>query len=149
MSNTPHADLQLDREQVLDGAPVATLQSDVPLSVPGSGVPAAARCHSSLRASRFPESAHAWFAWNQVIQAFGCTPGIDTAYTPGDGGLDPRTGVQLPSAGKFAGKLGVHDDDGLNCVAPPLVRSASVALPCCTLLTRDLFVGSICHTLAS
>jgi hypothetical protein len=68
MSNTPHADLQFDRDPVLTGLPVLpvvpTLQSVVPLSVPGSGVPCAAACHSSLRASRFPESRHAWFAWN-------------------------------------------------------------------------------------
>jgi hypothetical protein len=62
MSNTPHADLQFDRDPVSDGANVLTLQSVVPLSVPGSGVLAAARCHSSLRTSRLPESVHASFA---------------------------------------------------------------------------------------
>src|SRR5262249_50521636 len=80
MSNTPHADLQLDREPVGDGANVLpTLQSVEPLSVPGSGVLAAAPCHSRFVSSRFPEPRHAWFAWNHVMQALGCTPGIDTA----------------------------------------------------------------------
>jgi hypothetical protein len=80
MSKAPQLDLQLDREPVFTASPVdETLQSDVPLSVPGSGVPCAAACHSSFRASRFPESRHAWFAWNQVMQALGSTPGMDTA----------------------------------------------------------------------
>src|SRR5262249_21434687 len=80
MSKTPQLDLQLDREPVFT-APLATemSQSVVPLSVPGSGVPAAAPCHSRFVSSRFPESRHAWFAWNQVMHALGCTPGIDTA----------------------------------------------------------------------
>src|SRR5262249_33681704 len=47
MSNTPQLDLQFDREPVVTGLPaVEMLQSVVPLSVPGSGVPAAASCHS-------------------------------------------------------------------------------------------------------
>src|SRR5262249_49901658 len=58
MSNTPQLDLQFEREPVLTGPPPVA-QSVVPLSVPGSGVPAAARCHSSLRTNRFPETAHA------------------------------------------------------------------------------------------
>jgi hypothetical protein len=104
MSKTPQLDLQLEREPVLTESPtVEMLQSVVPLSVPGSGVPAAAPCHPWFVSNRFPESRHAWFAWNQVRHALGFTPGIDTAYTPGDGGFDPRTGVQLPSFGKFAG----------------------------------------------
>src|SRR5437870_10938168 len=104
MSKTPQLDLQFDREPVFTASPaVEMLQSEVPLSVPGSGVPAAAPCHSRLVSSRLPESRHAWFAWNHEMQALGCTPGMETAYTPGEGGLDARTGVQLPSDGKFAG----------------------------------------------
>src|SRR5213596_1268649 len=87
MSNTPQLDLQFDREPVFTASPAAEmLQSDVPLSVPGSGVPAAAPCHSWLVSSRFPESRHAWFAWNHVTQVLGCTPGMETTYTPGEGG---------------------------------------------------------------
>src|SRR5207249_3779042 len=130
MSNTPQLDLQFDREPVFTGLPaVEMLQSVVPLSVPGSGVPAAARCHSSFRASRFPDVAHACTAWNHVVQVLGSTPGIDTAYTPGEGGSEPRTGVHWPPAGKFTGKSGAHEGDGESCVAPPPVRSASVASP--------------------
>ena len=104
MSNTPQLDLQFARDPVFTGwSAVEMLQSVVPLSVPGSGVPAAARCHSSLRTSRFPETAHACTAWNQVVQVLGNTPATETAYTPGLGGLDPRIGVQLPSLGKLAG----------------------------------------------
>src|SRR5262249_55970113 len=51
MSNTPQLDLQLDREPVFTVPPGEILQSVVPLSVPGSGVPAAARCHSWFVAS--------------------------------------------------------------------------------------------------
>src|SRR5262245_55075452 len=81
MSNAPQLDLQLDREPVFTASPTEkTLQSVVPLSAsPGSGVPCAAACHSSFRASRLPESRHAWFAWNQVMHALGSTPGMETA----------------------------------------------------------------------
>src|SRR6058998_3373855 len=104
MSKTPQLDLQFDREPVFTASPTSEmLQSEVPLSVPGSGVPAAAPCHSRLVSSRFRESRHAWFAWNHEMQVLGRTPGMETAYTPGEGGLDPWTGVQLPSDGKFAG----------------------------------------------
>src|SRR5262249_22131312 len=84
-----------------------------------------------------------------VMQALGSTPGTETANTPGEGGFDPATGVQLPSSGKFVGYAGLHDVAGLNCVAPPPVRSARVALPDCTSFTSTVFVGGICHTLAS
>src|SRR5262245_5624658 len=73
MSNTPHADLQFDRDPVLTGPAEFTAQSVVPLSVPGSGVLAAARCHSPFLTSRFPDSAHASFAWNHVMHALGNT----------------------------------------------------------------------------
>ena len=103
MSETPQLDWQFVRSPVLDGPLELVLQSSAPGVLPGSGVPAAARCHSWFVKSRFPESAHASSAWNQVVHAVGSTPGIETAYTPGDGGLEPKTGVQLPSAGKPAG----------------------------------------------
>src|SRR5262249_56205522 len=55
MSNAPHADLQLERDPVSDGVPVwLKLQSVVPLSVPLSGVLAAAPCHSRFVRSRLP-----------------------------------------------------------------------------------------------
>src|SRR5262249_30920491 len=38
---------------------------------------------------------------------------------------------------------------GASCLAPPAVRSASVAFPSCTFFTSFVFAGSICHTLAS
>jgi hypothetical protein len=44
-----------------------------------SGVPAAARCHSWFVGSRLSESAQACSACNQVMQALGFTPGIETA----------------------------------------------------------------------
>src|SRR5215468_641646 len=104
MSNAPHAEVQFERDPVSEGAPVfPTLQSVVPLSVRGSGVLAAAPCHSRLVTRCLPESRHAWFAWNQVMHALGSTPGMETAYTPGEGGVDSGTGAQLPSSGKFAG----------------------------------------------
>jgi hypothetical protein len=103
----------------------------------------------TVRQEALARQEHAWFAWNQVMQALGCTPGMETAYTPGAGGLDPGTGDQLPSSGKFVGYAGLHDVAGLNCVAPPPVSSASVALPDCTCFTSTVFVGGICQTLAS
>jgi hypothetical protein len=63
--------------------------------------------------------------------------------TPGEGGLAPGMGVQLPSSGKFVGY------SGLSCVAPPPVSFASVALPDCTCFTSAVFVGGIYQTLAS
>src|SRR5262245_32052630 len=153
MSKTPQLDLQFDREPVLDADAEFVLQSFGPGVAPAFGVPAAASCHSRFVSSRFPDSRHACAAWNQSIQALGCTPAMETAYTPGDGGFDPKTGVHCPPGGKFAGKfvgkLKLHDMDSLNCVAPPLVRSASVAFPACTFFTSAVFAGSICHTLAS
>jgi hypothetical protein len=150
MSKVPQLDLQLDRDPVFAGLAEFVAHVLMPSSAfPGSGVPAAARCHSSFRTSRLPDSAHACAAWNHVIHVVGRTPGIDTAYTPGDGGLDPGMGVQFPSFGKFAGGNGLHDGAGLNCVAPPLVRSASVALPDTTFFTSAVFDGGICHALSS
>src|SRR4051794_41106969 len=53
MSNPPQRDTQLARDPVVPGSVTGTpswvmLQSVLPLSVPGSGVPAAAPCHSAL-----------------------------------------------------------------------------------------------------
>src|SRR5262249_51762330 len=60
MSKTPQLDLQLDREPAFTASrTLTTLQSVVPSSVPGSGVPAAAPCHSRFVSSRLPESRHA------------------------------------------------------------------------------------------
>src|SRR5262245_43077894 len=59
LSKTPHADLQFDRDPVLTGCGELPAQSVVPLSVPGSGVPAAAPCHSRFVSSRFPDRRHA------------------------------------------------------------------------------------------
>src|SRR5262249_13261629 len=113
--------------------------------------PAAARCHSSLRTSRFPDTAHACTAWNHVVQVLGNTPGIETAKTPGDGGLEPGTGVQLPVSGKFGGYAVWLNGATLqpSCVAPPLVRSASVTLPACPFFTSEVLRGGIDQTLAS
>src|SRR2546429_2361730 len=80
MSNTPQLDLHLAREPVSTGAGESvTHVVDLSSALPGSGVPAAARCHSSFRSSRFPDSAQACTAWNQLTHAVGDTPGIDTA----------------------------------------------------------------------
>src|SRR5438876_11930521 len=56
MSNAPQLDLQFARLPVFAGAVEFVLQSLVPGVLPGSGVPAAAPCHSSFHASPFPES---------------------------------------------------------------------------------------------
>src|SRR6266581_6309628 len=152
MSNAPQLDLQFARLPVFVCAWDFVLQSLAPGVLPGSGVPAAASCHSSFRARRFPESRHAWLARKKVTQPLGSTPEIDTAYTPGLGGFDPETGVHWPFGGKLVGKPGAAQTwgpAGLNCVAPPFWRSVSVAVPACTLLTSVVFEGSICHTLAS
>src|SRR6516225_3550776 len=53
MSNTPQLDLQFIRLPVFDGPPLV-LQSLGPGVSPGSGVPAAASCHSRFVVSRFP-----------------------------------------------------------------------------------------------
>src|SRR5262249_50950649 len=55
------------------------LQSVIPLSGPGSGVPTPAACHSALDGRRLPEFVHACCAWNQVIHADGVTPSTLTA----------------------------------------------------------------------
>src|SRR5262245_7653842 len=60
MSNAPQLDLQLERDPVSTGPIEFVAHVVVPSSaLPGSGVPAAARCHSSFRTRRFPDAAHA------------------------------------------------------------------------------------------
>src|SRR6185295_16531909 len=81
-----------------------TLQSVSPSSVPGSGVPAAARCHSWFVSKRFPERAHACSAWNQVTQLVGSTPATETAKS----GL-----VQFPVAANVDGNEALQMDAGL------------------------------------
>jgi DNA-binding winged helix-turn-helix (wHTH) protein len=64
MSNTPQLDLQVAREPVFTASKTfPVLQSDVPLSVPGSGVPAAARCHSPFLPDSTGRCSHA--RWNR------------------------------------------------------------------------------------
>src|SRR5512143_2196867 len=80
MSKAPRAETQLLREPV--GATVKrlkVLQSVVPLSGPGSGVPFAPTCHSALLGRRLPALAHASWAWNQVMNAEGMIDGRLTA----------------------------------------------------------------------
>jgi hypothetical protein len=80
MSKAPSDDTQLLRDPVgtLVNA-LAVLQSVVPLSGPGSGVPATAACHSAFDGSRLREFLQACCAWNQVMNADGVTPGRLTA----------------------------------------------------------------------
>src|SRR5262245_3725424 len=76
--NAPQLDLQFARDPVGTGPVAFVLQSFGPGVPPGSGVPAAAPCHSMFVRSRFPDSRHAWFAWNHVMQVLGPTPGTET-----------------------------------------------------------------------
>src|SRR5262249_26590975 len=82
MSKAPRAETQLLRAPVGDrpGPSPEMLQSVIPLSAPGSGVPFAATCHSALVGSRLPALAHASCAWNHVMNAEGSTDGRLTAY---------------------------------------------------------------------
>src|SRR5215470_15215009 len=79
MSKAPLADTQSPRVPVSDKSSPAVLQSVVPSSGPGSGVPFAATCHSAFVGSRLPALAHASCAWNQVMYAEGRTAGRLTA----------------------------------------------------------------------
>src|SRR5262245_13248683 len=79
MSKAPRAETQLVRAPVSDGTPLTVLQSVVPLSGPGSGVPFAPACHSALVGSRLPALAQASCAWNHVMNAEGSTDGRLTA----------------------------------------------------------------------
>ena len=55
------------------------LQSVVPLSGPGSGVPVTPTCHSAFVGNRLPALAHASCAWNQLMRRAGISPGRLTA----------------------------------------------------------------------
>ena len=60
MSKAPRADTQPLRDPVAATANVlAVLQSVVPLSGPGSGVPVTAACHSAFDGSRLRAFSHA------------------------------------------------------------------------------------------
>src|SRR5579884_3153848 len=152
MSNAPHFETQAERAPVLAGFGELVTHVVAPSSAfPGSGVPAAASCHSRFVRSRFAESAHACAAWNQSMHVLGSTPGMDTAYTPGEGGSEPKTGAHWPPAGKFVGyAVAFQGADGQpSWTAPPASRSASVTVPCCTLAMSAVFPTAICQTLAS
>jgi hypothetical protein len=72
MSNAPRADLQPLREPAgIALNALAVLQSVVPSSGPGSGVPATAACHSAFDGKRLPALSHAACAWNHVMLADG------------------------------------------------------------------------------
>src|SRR5262245_54577986 len=79
MSKAPRADTQLLREPEGATVPVALLQSVVPLSCPGSGLPFAPVCHSVFVGRRFAELAQASWAWNQVMRPEGISEGRLTA----------------------------------------------------------------------
>ena len=79
MSLAPQAETQFDRDPVATVAMEAVLQSCAPGLAPGSGVPAAACCHSALVGRRLPELASACSAWNHVIKAEGLTPVTERA----------------------------------------------------------------------
>src|SRR5262249_3556438 len=79
MSKAPSAETQLLRSPVPTAIVPVVLQSVMPLSGPGSGVPTTAACHSALEGRRLPEFVHACCAWNQVIHADGVTPSTLTA----------------------------------------------------------------------
>src|SRR5262245_52543777 len=85
MSKAPRSETHLLRAPVSATVPLppsgtsAVLQSVVPSSGPGSGVPFAATCHSALVGSRLPALAHASCAWNHVMNAEVSTDGRLTA----------------------------------------------------------------------
>ena len=80
MSKAPRADTQPLRDPVATATnALAVLQSVVPLSGPGSGVPVTAACHSAFDGSRLRAFLHAACAWNHVMFADGVTPGRLTA----------------------------------------------------------------------
>src|SRR5262245_29299655 len=153
MSEAPQFEVQLERLPVLAGPGEFVTQVVEPSSaLPGSGVPAAAPCHSALVSRRLSERRQACCDWNQVMQALGRTPATETAYTPGVGGISWED--QLPSAGKLGG-----NGSSLNgakaqpsCVAPAATRSPSVAVPFLIRVTSCLLlaIGSgTLQTLAS
>src|SRR5262245_6888962 len=70
---------------------------------------------------------------------------------PGEGGLEPGTGVQFPLLGKFSAgnSATVQMPPEFSRIAPAAVSSASVARPVCTFRTSAAFAGSIRQRLAS
>src|SRR6185503_11196133 len=95
MSITPQFEVHAGDDPVGSGPGVFVLQVVTPSPArPGSGVPAAAICHSAFVSRRLPESAHACCAWNQEMNTAGLASGLDTAYSGS---------VQLPLTGKVAG----------------------------------------------
>src|SRR5262249_32991986 len=104
MSNAPRADLQALRDPAgIAANALAVLQSVVPSSDPGSGVPVTAACHSAFDGSRLPELSHAARPWNHVMLAGGCppgpAPGKGVAAWFGPGGGAGRVLVFGPAAG--------------------------------------------------
>jgi hypothetical protein len=80
MSKAPSAETQPLRDPVAATEfALFVLQSVVPLSGPGSGVPATAACHSPFDGSLLREFLHAACAWNHVIFADGVTASRLTA----------------------------------------------------------------------
>src|SRR5262245_22899312 len=152
MSNAPQLDRHAGRDPVAERSILFVLQVVAPSSAsPGSGVPAAASCHSSLRSSRLPDRRHACAARNQEVQVVGLTPATDAAYTPGDGGSEPGSGVHCPSLGKVDGwpAVGSGTSSHPRSTAPPATRSSRVAFPDITRLISDERWGSMRQTLAS
>ena len=104
MSCAPHREMQLLR------APVSAAKSELVAHVavwssftPGSGVPAAAACHSSFLSRRLPESRQACSAWNQATSARAVRP-ARRGIQRGAGGYQARileTGASpAPSGGR-------------------------------------------------
>src|SRR4051794_9439107 len=81
MSLAPQAERPLARAPVATGRDkeFVVLQSCAPALLSGSGVPAAACCHSAFVGSRLPELASACLAWNQVMCDEGVTPATERA----------------------------------------------------------------------
>ncbi len=80
MSNAPRVETQALREPVsVATSRLSVLQSVVPLSGPGFGVPVTAACHSAFDGNRLRAFSQATCAWNQVRFAEGVTPARLTA----------------------------------------------------------------------
>src|SRR6185369_6019432 len=95
MSCTPHDETQPGRSPARAAKGELVARVAVKSSPEfGSGVPAAAPCHSSLVRSRLSERRHACSAWNQLRHVLGRTPGTETAYSGA---------VQLPVGGNSGG----------------------------------------------
>jgi hypothetical protein len=76
MSKAPRVETHPGRDPVASTSKaLAVLQSRVPSSGPGSGVPATAACHSAFVGRRLAAFVHACCAWNQAMKAEGSPPG--------------------------------------------------------------------------